>query len=70
MRAALRYCVEDGEATLGLRLAVALWPLWYIRGLYTDGRACLSEVLALPGALEPTAARARALAFVGELASL
>jgi DNA-binding CsgD family transcriptional regulator len=41
-----------------------------VRGGYAEGRAWLAEVLALPGAAAPTPARARALAFAGQFASL
>src|SRR5262245_50068492 len=67
-RTALRGCIERGEAEAGLRLGVALWSLWYVRGLYTEGQAWLDELLGLPDEATPTAARARALAWAGHLA--
>jgi predicted ATPase/DNA-binding CsgD family transcriptional regulator len=69
LRAALRWCINRGEAVLGLRLAVLLWPLWYTQGLYAEGRAWLGALLALPSASSPTALRARGLAFAGYLSS-
>jgi predicted ATPase/DNA-binding CsgD family transcriptional regulator len=69
LRAALRACIKRGEAALGLRLGAALWPLWYAQGLYTEGRAWLGELLALPATATPVALRARALGFAGYLAS-
>jgi non-specific serine/threonine protein kinase len=55
---------------MALCLGAALHPLWYTRGLYSDGRAWLAEVLALPGTAEPSATRACALAVAGNLSSL
>ncbi len=68
VRAALRWCIAAGAVDAGLRLGAALWPLWYLRALYTEGQAWLDELLALPGAPAPTAARARVLALAGHLA--
>ena len=66
LRAALRWTIARGETEAGLRLGVAAWPLWYVRGLYAEGRAWLAELLALPGAASAT--RARALTWAGHLA--
>ena len=68
LRAALRGTIARGETEGGLRLGVALWSLWYVRGLYTEGRTWLGELLALPGADAATPARARALTWAGHLA--
>ncbi|MBI5709998.1 MAG: protein kinase [Candidatus Eisenbacteria bacterium] len=51
----------EGEAPAGLRLAGALYRLWYMRGHYEVGRRVLAGALTHPGAQEPTIARARAL---------
>jgi predicted ATPase/transcriptional regulator with XRE-family HTH domain len=67
LRAALRWAIASGQAQAGLRLAVALFPLWYVRGSYAEGRAWLADVLAL-GADRPSARRARALSWDGHLA--
>jgi predicted ATPase/DNA-binding XRE family transcriptional regulator len=70
-RAALRRAIEMGETQLALRLGAAVYPeLWYTRGQFAEGRAWLTELLALPGAAAPTAARAHALAFAGHVAGL
>jgi predicted ATPase/class 3 adenylate cyclase len=60
-------------ATLGLRLAAALWRFWYTRGDLTQGRAWLEGMLALPqpdaGGDRARALRARALYGAATLAS-
>jgi predicted ATPase/DNA-binding XRE family transcriptional regulator len=70
LRAGLRWSIAAGEAQLALRLGVALFSLWFTRDLYAEGRAWFTELLAMPGAAAPTAARALALAYAGQLASL
>jgi tetratricopeptide (TPR) repeat protein len=47
-RAALGWAQARGEAELGLRLANALAGFWYFRGYFTEGRAWLEGLLALP----------------------
>ena len=69
LRAALRSCINRGDATLGLRLGVTLWSLWYTQGLYAEGRKWLGELLALPTEATPATLRARGLAFAGYLSS-
>jgi tetratricopeptide (TPR) repeat protein len=53
---------------VGLRLGAALSKFWSVRGYLAEGRERLAEALALAGAA-PTAARARALTGMGNLAS-
>jgi tetratricopeptide (TPR) repeat protein len=48
--AALTWCVETNEATLGLRVASALGFYWELRGLIGEGRAWLERLLALADA--------------------
>ncbi|MBV9323653.1 MAG: tetratricopeptide repeat protein [Chloroflexi bacterium] len=67
LRAALRRCLTTGDAAAGLRLGAALWSLWYTLGRYSEGRTWLEELLALPNARTPTAARATALSRAGHL---
>ncbi|MHA2621304.1 MAG: tetratricopeptide repeat protein [bacterium JZ-2024 1] len=55
---ALRFCLEEeAELDKGLRLATAIWRYWIIRGVPTEGRRLLLEILEraqgkeLPGSL-------------------
>jgi predicted ATPase/transcriptional regulator with XRE-family HTH domain len=45
-RAALAWARERGEAALGLRLAAAFGRIWFVRGLFAEGREWLEEMLA------------------------
>jgi predicted ATPase len=69
LRAALDWAAAHDEAVLGLRLGGALWEFWQVRGYPTEGRKRLADLLALPGASERTAFRAKALLGAGALAS-
>jgi predicted ATPase len=60
-RAALAWAIAAGEAELGLRLGYALWRFWQQRGFFREGRQWFDRLLAVPGAAEPTRARARGL---------
>ncbi len=78
LRAALRWTQEHAQVELALRLGAALSRFWYIRGYYSEGRAALAAVLALPpGAaltgsaqevLRVKVCRAKALRAAGDLA--
>src|SRR5205823_4182521 len=70
IRSALAWTIETGETQLGLRLAGSLNFLWQISGSLSEGPAWLGQLLALPGASEPTAARARVLVVGARLAEL
>jgi non-specific serine/threonine protein kinase len=62
LRVAFRWLVDRGEADEGLRLAAALEFFWWYRGLdHTEGHAWRTQVLDLPAATRPSAARANAL---------
>jgi predicted ATPase/class 3 adenylate cyclase len=69
MRAALSWAIERGEDELGLRLAGALYPFWYARGHFDEGKRWLAETLARGDARSPLA-RARALAGLSWLADV
>ena len=47
LRAALRWCIEQGEAEVALRLGGALSRFWYRRGHITEGRKWLGKALAI-----------------------
>ena len=49
----------------GLLLAGSLWRFWDMQGRLGEGRAQLTELLALPGAERPTRGRAKALFAAG-----
>jgi predicted ATPase/DNA-binding CsgD family transcriptional regulator len=66
-RAALACCAERGDAELGLRLCVALRPIWLTGGDATDGAAWLDRLLALDREVSP-GIRSRALSVRAELA--
>jgi predicted ATPase len=66
MREALSRALDAEEAELGLRLAGALWRLWWMRGYYDEGRRWLEAALAKDS--RASAARAKALEAVGWLA--
>lgn len=67
LRAALRFYLNHGNVDESLRLAGALWRLWYMRGYIAEGRERLDEVLELSAA-ERTSTRALALNGAGNLA--
>ena len=64
-RAALGWACEKGEVETALRLVAAVWRFWQIRGHLYEGRQRVTDALALPGAQEFVAARARALEAAG-----
>jgi predicted ATPase/DNA-binding CsgD family transcriptional regulator len=68
LRAALRWCLEQDDATAGLRLAGALAWYWNVSGQVSEGRAWLEAVLAPSPGSDRTAARAKALYGAGLLA--
>jgi non-specific serine/threonine protein kinase len=65
MRAALRWCVANGQPVAGLRLAAALGPFWYAGGYHWEGSRWLTQLLDLPQDRAPTIERAVALGHVG-----
>jgi non-specific serine/threonine protein kinase len=66
LRAALTWLAERGETEDVLRLAMALWWFWWLRGYAGEGRAWLERALADGGA--PPDRRALAQARAGFLA--
>ena len=60
-RAALDWLTGTRNAAWGLRLAVAFFPFWRERELYSEGRQRLDALLALPASAATQGARASAL---------
>jgi predicted ATPase/DNA-binding CsgD family transcriptional regulator len=67
LRAALTFTVNQPDAGLGLRLAVALGEYWRVRGYAAEGVSVLRTLLDAPAAPQATLPRARALAVAGRL---
>jgi predicted ATPase/transcriptional regulator with XRE-family HTH domain len=69
MRAALRWALDSGDATIALRLGGALIRFWDVRGYMSEGRAWLDQALTMPGTeAVPTAVRLQVLNGAGALA--
>jgi non-specific serine/threonine protein kinase len=62
LRAALRWCSQAGQVTLGLALVSNLRDFWSMRGFHTEGIAQASTMLNLSGAADASIERAGALA--------
>jgi predicted ATPase/DNA-binding SARP family transcriptional activator len=67
-REALAWSLDTREASLGLRLAAALWEFWWVRGYLAEGRGWLHEALTRGRSVAPEL-RARALHAAGSLAT-
>jgi predicted ATPase/class 3 adenylate cyclase len=67
LRAAHDWAVSNQDAELAMRLVVALWRFWHMRGFLQEGRRRAEDSLALP-ADQPTPLRARALQAAGGVA--
>jgi predicted ATPase len=66
-RAALQWSIDHPEGAIGVRLAAALYRLWYLHGHLGEGRRWFQQVLAQAEDAPPDA-RARALRGAGLLA--
>ncbi len=67
LRTALSWFLERRDAQSLLQLSGVLWWYWNLRGSGSEALEWLHTALQLPGAEEPTAARARALCGAGFL---
>ncbi|HEX2029455.1 MAG TPA: NB-ARC domain-containing protein [Nitriliruptorales bacterium] len=68
-RSALNWALQTDEAEQGLQLAATLRNFWRLGGHVREGMRWLRELIALPGATEPTPLRARALTTAADLIS-
>ncbi len=68
IRAVIRWSATTGDTAIGLRIAGALSLFWEIHGYLNEGRTWLGTLLSRSAAMEPTAARAKALNAAGDLA--
>src|SRR5262249_18815497 len=57
----LRAAMEEKQANVNLRIGVALWRFWNIRGYYSEGRARLMAALKQAGEGTDAITRANAL---------
>ena len=74
LRAALGWCLDESGIgdqkpigpALGLRLAAAIWRLWWLHGHISEGRRWLERALAVPASgTSPSDLSARAMALLG-----
>ena len=72
LRAAFYWLLEQDEVEMTLRLAVALWHFWWVRGRVTEGKNLLEQALVASQEMQETIAsvRAKALSVVGTLTGL
>ncbi len=68
IRAALRWAAAEGDTSLGLRIAAAVWRFWQGRSHIREGRQWLGMLLAKPDARADPAIHGRALTAAGGLA--
>jgi predicted ATPase/DNA-binding CsgD family transcriptional regulator len=66
LTAALAWTLASGANEIGLRLATAAFPLWYLRAHYAEGRNWLVRLLE-QSTDDTSAVRARAEAWLGQL---
>lgn len=62
LRAALRWCMQVGQAAVGLEMVGNLRDFWSMRGFHTEGIDQATAILELPDAADATIGRADALA--------
>jgi predicted ATPase/class 3 adenylate cyclase len=67
LRAALQRFMDAGEIQEGLAMATCLWRFWQIRAHLAEGRAWLSQLLAIPKSKDDPAIRGAALIAIGGL---
>jgi tetratricopeptide (TPR) repeat protein len=65
LRTALRWALDHGLNTLGLRVAAGLWQFWRNRGYLSEGRHWFEALLALPADDDDASMVVRASALEG-----
>jgi len=75
LRAALGWTLDNSEAEMGARLALAVWWFWLERGYLSDGRRWIEALLALdrvgsPPGTSPPALPARTKAYLIQVAGI
>jgi predicted ATPase/DNA-binding SARP family transcriptional activator len=70
LRAALAWFMESGQVEQALRVEVVLFEFWRRRGLWTEGRERITELLSLIGVGAPPRLRALLLRQKGRLSYL
>ena len=68
IRAAIRWSVAAGEVEVGQRFLAATWRYWLLTGRLGEASRWVEEILAIPGADQPTPARVWALSAAGGIA--
>lgn len=68
LRGAVSWAIETGHAETAMRFVSALWRFWQMRGYLKEGLERTRAALAMPGAADVPALRARALDAAGGLA--
>jgi predicted ATPase len=68
LRAALITFLQDAGSDLSLRLTSALTRYWMVRGPISEARTVMVQVLAQPGAAQPSRQRSRVLQVAASLA--
>lgn len=67
-RAAFDHLLSSRDLDRGLQLAGALWPFWFLKSHYTEGRSWLAEILPMVAGWEPCRSLALAINADGDLA--
>ncbi len=68
IRAALRWAAAEGDTTLGLRIAAAIWRFWQERSHIREGRHWITALLAKADAEVDPVVHAKAITAAGNLA--
>lgn len=69
-RAALGWCLDQGEPAIALRITGTLWRFWWVRGDAAEGRAWLERALAADDRRDPWLRVRSLIGFAGLLWSL